>query len=490
MFSILHISDLHRSQEDPVTNASLLSALLTDCGRYRTETPPIPSPGAIIVSGDLVRGAAIGTHNYTDVIQRQYDDAYAFLSQLADRCVAGDRRRVVIVPGNHDVCWNTAHSAMCRVEGQQQLSQLPGLLEDPANGYRWSWHDRHLYKVTCEDRYRERLDAYWTFVERFYRDVNLRLPLDRDRGFNLFELDEGRIIVAALESVHGNDCYADHGGFTLDAIANAGLLIRDMRRHQLSIGVWHHSVHGPPHRSDYMNIDTVYEMIGNGFRLGFHGHQHYSQAVPHHIHLPDRHAMALVGAGSLCAGVRELPRGMNRQYNVVVVADDYSSAAIHVREMTMGNQFTRTHRAPFSVDGSVTLQWDPPVDAVGQPLDRESSRERDVILKAEDAMRDGDPMRAVDLLEGVHRALGSHADRLFVEAARTAERWDLLVTRLRQPDNAEQLVLLVEALAESSRPEDALEALRTFGEQVNLPEHIRGDLAERLQIHIQLRSMP
>ena len=39
--SMLHISDLHRSPEDPISNEELVSARLHDRDRYVNETPPI-----------------------------------------------------------------------------------------------------------------------------------------------------------------------------------------------------------------------------------------------------------------------------------------------------------------------------------------------------------------------------------------------------------------------------------------------------------------
>jgi len=47
LFTILHISDLHRSREEPVDNDSLIAALLCDSDRYLGETPAVPQPGAI-----------------------------------------------------------------------------------------------------------------------------------------------------------------------------------------------------------------------------------------------------------------------------------------------------------------------------------------------------------------------------------------------------------------------------------------------------------
>ena len=75
----------------------------------------------------------------------------------------------------------------------------------------------------------------------------------------------------------------------------------------LHMAVWHHSIEGPPYRTDYMDVDIVRGMIGRGFRLGLHGHQHKTQVSPHEVCLPDREKMVVVSAGSLCAGTGDLP---------------------------------------------------------------------------------------------------------------------------------------------------------------------------------------
>ena len=38
MFTILHISDLHRSPTDPIENSTLLGSLLSDLDRYKVES--------------------------------------------------------------------------------------------------------------------------------------------------------------------------------------------------------------------------------------------------------------------------------------------------------------------------------------------------------------------------------------------------------------------------------------------------------------------
>jgi 3',5'-cyclic AMP phosphodiesterase CpdA len=102
--SLLHISDLHRDPTNPIGNAALLSSLENDRRRYTSEQEPsIRSPDLIIVSGDIVQGIGSGVSDPVKALTEQYDEAAAFLSELARRFVGGDRQRVVLVPGNHDV---------------------------------------------------------------------------------------------------------------------------------------------------------------------------------------------------------------------------------------------------------------------------------------------------------------------------------------------------------------------------------------------------
>src|SRR3970040_239449 len=102
--SILHISDLHRDPENPIGNKVLLSSLIRDRNRYTSgEDPRIPAPNFIIVSGDIVQGVKHGTPHARAVLDRQYEEAIAFLNALTDEFVEGDKDRVVIVPGNHAV---------------------------------------------------------------------------------------------------------------------------------------------------------------------------------------------------------------------------------------------------------------------------------------------------------------------------------------------------------------------------------------------------
>ena len=124
-FSILHISDLHRSPRDPISNDELISALVSDRDRYVHEDPLISIPEAIVVSGDIIQGVPLGTDDFAAKLADQYAVAEQFLDELVRRFLDGDKSRLVMVPGNHDIDWNTALSALERVDEGDIPPNLP-----------------------------------------------------------------------------------------------------------------------------------------------------------------------------------------------------------------------------------------------------------------------------------------------------------------------------------------------------------------------------
>ncbi|NDI85463.1 metallophosphoesterase family protein [Undibacterium crateris] len=446
MFSLLHLSDLHRSPHDPIENTSLIDALLADLDRYIVEKPEVPKPDAAIISGDIIQGVKLGTPNYANELAQQYDVAYEFLCSVAERFFGGDRSRIVIVPGNHDVCWNTARDAMRELDPEEPPIKAYAELFKASNNLRWDWSSRTIFDINDSNIYKKRLDSYWTFVERFYEGVDLKHPIDRERGFNLFELDGGRIVIAALESVHGNDCFCRQGAIKRGVLGACSLSIRDLPQQPiLRMAAWHHSFQGPPHGDDYMDIVAVQEMVGCGFRLGFHGHQHQADASAYSIHLPDELSMAISSAGSLCAGSRELPQGTNREYNIVVIDDSYTSARIHVREMTQGNHFGRCGRGVFRVDGFSKLRWSLPAGRAGAaPLDHRSFAAT-TVLRAEKALQEGNVDTALELLESLGADIEGYARKLFIEAAQKSSQTEKLISLLQPPQSIDEFVVLIGA---------------------------------------------
>ena len=479
MFSILHISDLHRSHDEPLDNASLVASLVADFDRYMGEYPQIPSPEAIVVSGDLIQGVPLDTPNWNDRIREQYEVAYAFLVELCDRFLNGDRSALILVPGNHDVCWNTSLEAMSEVKQEKHPNRIYDALVKPGSTYRWSWSSQKLFQISRDDVYQERLSRYWDFFENFYEGVDLPIQLDRSRGFHLFEVCTRRILLVAFESIDNNDCYSHSGAITPGVVGKCAMTLRDAgRSYDLKIAVWHHGIQGPPDRSDYMDAAHVQEMAGHGFQLGLHGHQHVSGALTQYVHLDQARAMAVVGAGSLCAGTKELPRGENRQYNLVVIEDDFACGRIHVREMGDGGQFTRKRNGLF-LDGFLETSWQPPIDSLGAGLNSREHNIRNAIDNAEFALKRNRPSDAVASLEDVDVAAQPYAKQIMIAALSSLREWDQLVGLLQIPVTIEETVFLVTALIERGDIDEAENRLSSASE---LDAGTRASLQERLDL--------
>lgn len=479
MYSILHISDLHRSQKEPVDNDSLLASLVSDRDRYLGEIPVVPPPEAIVVSGDLIQGAPLGAQNWQSSIEDQYEVSHKFLADLCDRFLDGDRRRLILTPGNHDVCWNTAYGAMTRLTADQYPSDLYGALVQPGSPYRWSWEQQTLFQITKFSEYELRMKFYWDFVEKFYDDIDLLTPIDRTRGFHLFELCNRRILVAAFESIDGNDCFRYSGSIASDAVAKCAMRLHDTgHSYDMKVAVWHHSIQGPPDQSDYMDVSHVRKMIGYEFQLGLHGHQHVAGTLTQFVHLDldQSQSMTTVGAGSLCAGVKDLPRGVNRQYNLVVVEDDFLRARIHVREMGEGEQFTRKRSGAF-MKGFVDVSWQPQADSLGRKSSPQEINTRQILDDAERALKGGRISDAVDLLSVVDISSEKFGRALIIDALLHQEDWGKLITILEPPVTIEEMVILITALIESGRIDDAQVKLSTATE---IDATTRADLQERL----------
>lgn len=465
-------------------NDALIAALLADRERYTSETPAVPQPDAIVVSGDLVQGAPLGQGNWQETLKEQYRVAGGFLDGLARRLLDGDRSRIVILPGNHDVCWNTSLASMERVPEADYPADIRGALVKADTEYRWNWRERALYRIHDPETYAKRLDFYWDFVERFYADVALRRPINRTAEYQLFELHERRVIVAAFNSTLGNDCFAYSGAIPRGAVARCDLELRDLgHTYALRIAAWHHSLQGPPMREDYMDASQILEMTGLGFQLGLHGHQHVAAATTYYVHLWEAQPMAVVSAGSLCSGSQELPRGVNRQYNLIVVDEDYRSARVHVREMTEGEQFARKNSGAFA-SGFVELRWQPNRDSVGRAIDANAENERRAILAAEGSLRAKDPERALRLLGEIDLSTATHARKIAVQAAVEVKDQERLISILDPPQSVEEAVILIMAFIHVG---DFDRASTLLDERKDIDPATASDLGDQIKTRREMR---
>ena len=393
---MLHISDLHRDPANPIGNQVLLDFLERDRDRYTSkEEPRIRPPNLVIVSGDIVQGVRHGATDAEAILKRQYDEALGFLISLADRFVEGDKGRVIVIPGNHDVSdhhFRQSLTPINMVAGTKR--ELVAQLFRQDSPLRWSWEEFALFEIKDWDMYRHRFDAFADFFTRFY-DGQRSYSIDPDKQIDVFDLPDFGITIVGFCSCHNNDLLNKQGAIHPDCIAEAGKRLRTiaLSRDALRVAVWHHNTEGPPAEVDYMDPDIVQNLIDGGFSLGFHGHQHRPQFLDTRFrHGPDRR-ITVISAGTLCGGAAF---GHRRAYNVVEIDVQERKGRLHLREMQNLNlqmPIWGARSLPPNQPGFLDFTFDAPPEPFIRP-----DRNTLILRQAEDLYERGDHRAAADLL--------------------------------------------------------------------------------------------
>lgn len=403
--SILHVSDLHREPAHEVTNKALLNSLEQDRDKYRNETPRVPDPNLIIVSGDIVHGVKHDSADAEKELQRQYEQAEAFLVELTQRFVGGDRERVVIIPGNHDVSFYHTHQSMKRIT--VDLSTIKGKAAAVTNAnrlwgeervMRWSWSEFCFYEINDRAVYDSRLGAFCEFYGRFYQGKR-KYSLKPEEQFEIFDYPDYRMTIVGFSSCHDNDPRNKKGGIHPDCIAEACLQLRAPQyRGRTLLATWHHNTAGGPSQSDYMDADILQVLIDGGFSIGFHGHQHKTQFIEEKYQFGGGRKITVISAGTLCAGPKEIPTGQARAYNVLEFDTKAKKATLHQRKMhnsSFGNviwgpgQFASTNQ-PY-----ITFDVQPPIER------NHVAEDAKVIGSAEELLRTGNARGAASLVKAI-----------------------------------------------------------------------------------------
>ena len=484
---LMHISDLHRSADEPVSNAELVAALERDLNRQSSEDPPISRPDALIVSGDLVKGAQISDPDPEGTINAQYRQAEEFLGELTDLLFQGDRSQVVICPGNHDVNWHQARASMELVPEENIPRDVYRALVEPASHLRWDWTERALYRIVDMIAYENRMSSYWEFVRRFYRDADiLRLPNNSDEPL-LVELFQGRVLAAAFNSCSANDCFRRRAEIDPEALARMHLDMHQAWEYDLRVAVWHHNTAGPPSADDYLHVEQVYALIEYGFRLGLHGHQHRSELRLHELRLPGYGSLAVLSAGSLAAGHADLPRGTNRQYSVIEIAEDLTAARLHVREIETGAQYGPRRLNAFGGLSYSDITWQAATSVVGTRVDNARLNLSTIVNEAETAFNAEDDDRVLTLLRPLIARLDAYGRRLLANAASRARDWQTLVDDFSPPKSIEEIALVVHAALQLDDFERARSTIRDAGIALGLPDPQRDEFLDQVAIREAIR---
>lgn len=446
--SILHISDLHRDAKNPIRNDVLLDSLQNDQRHYSAEeSPAVRPPDLIIVSGDIVQGISPDTAEPETELAAQYQEALDFLGKMADRFLSGDRNRVVIVPGNHDVSAYHFAKSLDRLDiPPDRKKDLVTQLFSPESRLRWSWSAFELYKIVDEEFYARRFAAFAEFYTAFYQGTR-SYDLDPARQMDVFDYPPFDLTVAGFSSCYNNDLFNRQGAIHPACIADAATRLRQPAyRDRLRLAVWHHNAEGSPAHSDYMDPDCVQNLIDRGFSLGFHGHQHRPQFIDTRFrHGPDRR-ITVISAGTLCGGASFR---FGRAYNVVELDTEARIGRLHVREMQNDNlSLPIWGRRALAPDTSpfYEFRYDPP-----PPPSVRSAETTTDLIEGQRLYEQGDYAHAAELLIKVTE-VDELARPLLLDSLVRLKDSRAIITRFDPPISEAEAIHLLDALwAEGDR---------------------------------------
>jgi 3',5'-cyclic AMP phosphodiesterase CpdA len=335
--SIIHISDLHRDPKNPISNDTLLNSLIQDVENSKNEDPAIPTPQIIIASGDIIQGTGKDTANPEAVIREQYEQAELFLGELTDKLLGGDRQKLVITPGNHDINFSKVLSALKEVDyasvDENKRGEYARLIWGQQSKFRWSWSDFKLYEIADDRLYEERLIEFIDFYNQFYGGTRV-YPNDITQQFDIFDFPDLKLVITAFNSCFQNDPLNRQGAIHPQAFSNACNALRNRKfRGRLRLAVWHHSTKGTPRQDDYMDADFLQQLVNHEYSIGFHGHQHKPEFIDEKFAFGRDRKVNILSASTLAGGERALAPGGFRGYNRVVLDTDKWIGELHVRQM-------------------------------------------------------------------------------------------------------------------------------------------------------------
>jgi len=460
--SILHIADLHKKTGDSFDN--LLSSIEEDCESYITKG--VAKPNVIVVSGDLIRG---GT---PEDIKKQYQESKDFLEKLTNYFLNGDKSRIIIVPGNHDVDWNMSSSAMesypmpttCLTatmsdeEGKDKYKKYENdrieynktkelFLKGELKDYRWDWKRQELVKISKIDEYNKRFEQFSTFYHDFYGDD---YPLDPKLQVKIFDLPEEGVCFVGFNSCFQNDHLNKSGMINPLCVVEAKRQLKELpNRERLLIGVWHHNVKGLPHVNNYLDYQILSSLLGMDMKLALHGHQHYSGVVEEYKDVYDeQERMLLFSTGSLYGSANLLAYGTPRQYNIIELEKKGSklNVTVHLRQDNNTEEYDIPSWGEGIIKGVSKSHWNTSV--ILPP-----SQDMHVLLNkiVEEGMKSGDYATAVSKLQELDTSL-PEVRGFIISFMKKGKDYMGIVETIKIPASPGEAITLIEAAIELKDP--------------------------------------
>lgn len=335
--SILHISDLHKGENDDYQN--LLSSIENDIDKCVKDNG-IKKPDIIVISGDIVKGAE-GVNAEAE-IDKQYDETKSFLESLVNLFLNGDKTRIIIVPGNHDINREISKRSMTEIgRGEEDVKKLYKQLREDSTMIRWNWSNLNFYKITDSETYKKRFENFIKFYNVFYDGIYM-FPENPEEQSCIYHLSELKIAFVGFNSCCNLDHLNTSGCIHPTCLTRLDTKLKQLHEQgNLLIGVWHHHTTGFPHENNYLDKRILSAMIDRHIYLGLHGHQHICGIANEFKRFLNGESFFLISAGTIYGGQNELPYGAKRQYNILEIEfEDDVNVTVHSREDQVTNLFS------------------------------------------------------------------------------------------------------------------------------------------------------
>lgn len=243
--TLLHLSDLQLGPHHRFDPGSELGSLL---GRLREDLDDLAKteelrPDLVLVTGDLAEHG----------LRSQFEEVSCFVEALASQ-LGLQRRRLVLVPGNHDINWKLSSAYFDTCAGNEEQPRPP---------------------------YWPKLHHYADFFARFYEGYP-DLQFTEAEPWSFFAYPELKVVVAGLNSTIAESHRSeDHYGYLGEAQIRA--MVAKLRPYQeqgyLRIAAVHHDLLQPPEGNERARQDLkdLKRMLGPYINLILHGHLHEEQ---------------------------------------------------------------------------------------------------------------------------------------------------------------------------------------------------------------------
>jgi 3',5'-cyclic AMP phosphodiesterase CpdA len=305
----LHLSDLHFEREEQAVD--WYNQLAEDLRDLRCERL-----SAVVLSGDITNRASAA----------EFGAARLFLQRLMDELRLSSRR-VVIVPGNHDIDWEASRKAYPAHHRSLYGGKLiEGQYIDGGA----------LIAVRDDDLYQKRFTAFSTFYESVKRTA---YSLEYADQAVLEHFPEDKVLILGLNSAWQTDHHhSGRASIHNGALSRALSRIRSepLYRDCLCMAVWHHPLAGSG-EDRIKDAGFLEQLAKAGFRLGLHGHIHQARndLFRYDMETGGRR-LDLVCAGTFGAPSTEWVPGYPLGYNLLQVRADRVTVHTRRREEVNG----------------------------------------------------------------------------------------------------------------------------------------------------------